>query len=66
MPAKIYYDDDANLDLLKDRTIGIIGYGIQGQAQALCLRDSGLNVIIAELEGTPNYEKAIQDGWEPP
>ncbi len=65
MPAKIYYDDDANLDLLRDRTIGIIGYGIQGQAQALCLRDSGLNVIIAELEGTPNYEKAIQDGWQP-
>ncbi len=44
---KIYYDRDANLKYLKDKTIGVIGYGIQGRAQALNLRDSGLKVMIA-------------------
>ena len=60
---KIYYDNDADLNLLKDKTVAIIGYGIQGRGQALCLRDSGVNVIISELEGTPNYEQAIKDGF---
>ena len=41
MPAKVYYDDDANLALLKDKTIAILGYGSQGHAQAQNLRDSG-------------------------
>lgn len=63
--AKIYYDNDADLSVLADKTIGVIGYGIQGRAQALCLRDSGCKVVIAELEGTKNYEQAITDGWEP-
>ena len=63
--AKIYYEGDADLSLLADKTIGVIGYGIQGRAQALCLRDSGCNVVIAELEGTENYAQAIEDGWEP-
>ncbi|MFH1201855.1 MAG: ketol-acid reductoisomerase [Candidatus Omnitrophota bacterium] len=62
---KIYYDKDADLDLLKTKTIAIIGYGIQGRGQALCLRDSGCNVIISELEGTPNYEQAKKDGFNP-
>ena len=61
--AKIYYDQDAELNLLKDKTIAIIGYGIQGRGQALCLRDSGCRVIISELEGTPNFEQAKQDGF---
>ncbi|MBC7286811.1 MAG: ketol-acid reductoisomerase [Armatimonadetes bacterium] len=65
MPAKIFYDDDADISLLQDKTIGIIGYGIQGRAQALCLRDSGLMVVVAELEGTPNYQRAVEDGWSP-
>lgn len=65
MPAKVFYDDDADLSLLEGKTIGIIGYGIQGRGQALCLRDSGVNVVIAELEGTPNYQKALDDGWQP-
>ena len=60
---KIYYDKDADLNLLKGKTIAIIGYGIQGRGQALCLRDSGCNVIISELEGTPNYEQAKKDGF---
>ncbi len=60
---KIYYDNDADLDFLKGKTVAIIGYGIQGRGQALCLRDSGVNVIISELEGTPNYEQAKKDGF---
>ena len=63
--AKIYYDKDANLDVYKDRTIAIIGYGIQGRGQALNLRDSGLNVIVAELPDSPNYEIAKSDGFKP-
>ncbi len=63
--AKIYYDQDADLNLLKDKKIAIIGYGIQGRGQALCLRDSGCDVVVSELEGTPNYEQAKQDGFVP-
>ncbi|MFH1640707.1 MAG: ketol-acid reductoisomerase, partial [Candidatus Omnitrophota bacterium] len=63
--AKIYYDQDADLEVLKDKTIAIIGYGIQGRGQALCLKDSGCRVIVSELEGTPNYEQAKQDGFLP-
>lgn len=63
--AKVYYDQDANLDVLKGRKIAIIGYGSQGHAQAQNLRDSGVDVIVADLPGTPNYEKAIQDGFTP-
>ncbi len=61
--VKIYYDNDADLNLLKGKTVVIIGYGIQGRGQALCLRDSGVNVIISELEGTSNYEQAKKDGF---
>lgn len=63
--AKIYYDEDADLNLLKNKRIAIIGYGIQGRGQSLCLKDSGLDVVIAELEGTQNYEQAKRDGFIP-
>jgi ketol-acid reductoisomerase len=63
--AKIYYDQDVDLNLLKGKTIAIIGYGIQGRGQALCLRDSGCKVAVSELEGTPNYEQAKKDGFNP-
>lgn len=63
--AKIYYDKDADLELLKGKKIAIIGYGIQGRGQALNLRDSGLNVIVSELEGTDNYKTAEADGLKP-
>ncbi len=63
--AKIYYDKDADFNVLKDKTIAIIGYGIQGRGQALNLRDSGLNVIVAQREGGPNYQKAVEDGFKP-
>jgi ketol-acid reductoisomerase len=63
--AKIYYDKDADLDLLKGKKIAIIGYGIQGRGQALCLRDSGLNVIVSEIPNTANYAQAEKDGFTP-
>src|SRR3990167_1633618 len=63
--AKIYYDKDADLNFIKDKTIAVIGYGIQGRGQALNLRDSGLKVIIGQRPGGPNYEQAKKDGFEP-
>jgi len=62
--AKMYYDKDADLKLLKGKTIAIIGYGSQGSAQGSNHKDSGVKVIVAELEGTPQYKKAKADGME--
>ncbi len=62
--AKIYYDNDASLDVLKDKTIAILGYGSQGHAHALNLRDSGLKVIIGLHEGSRSRKKAQDDGFE--
>ena len=62
--AKMYYDNDADLNVLKDAKVAIIGYGIQGRGQALNLRDSGANVLVSELEGTPNHKQAVQDGFD--
>lgn len=62
---KVYYEKDADLGVLKDKIIGIIGYGIQGRGQALCLRDSGCTVIVSEMSGTPNFEQAKKDGFDP-
>ncbi|MDP3804533.1 MAG: ketol-acid reductoisomerase, partial [Candidatus Omnitrophota bacterium] len=63
--AKIYYDKDADLNILKGKKVAVIGYGIQGRAQSLNLRDSGIEVITSELEGTPNYGEALKDGFKP-
>ena len=63
--AKVYYEKDANLDLLKGKRIAIIGYGSQGHAQAQNLRDSGLDVIVSEVEGTDNYRLAVEHGFKP-
>lgn len=63
--TKIYYDQDADLNFIKNKTIAIIGYGIQGRGQALNLRDSGLNVVIGQREGGANYEQAVKDGFKP-
>ena len=65
MPAKMYYDKDADLSLLKNKTLAILGYGSQGHAHAQNLRDSGCKVIVAELPGTANYELAVKDGFQP-
>lgn len=63
--ANMYYDNDANLDLLKGKKVAIIGYGSQGHAQAQNLRDSGVEVIVAELEGTANNKLAVEHGFQP-
>ncbi|MFH0813225.1 MAG: ketol-acid reductoisomerase [Pseudomonadota bacterium] len=63
--AKIYYDHDADPSMLKGKKIAIIGYGSQGHAQTLNLRDSGLEIIVAEPEGTPNYQLALEHGFRP-
>ncbi len=63
--AKIYYDKDEDLSVLKGKKIAVIGYGIQGRGQSLNLRDSGLDVIVSELPGTANFEQAKKDGFNP-
>ena len=65
MPAKIYYEDDADLSLLKNKTIAILGYGSQGHAQAQNLRDSDCKVIIGQRPGSANYELAVSHGFQP-
>src|SRR3954463_4567853 len=65
MPATIYYDNDADLSLLKGKTIAILGYGSQGHAQAQNLRDSGVNVIVGQRSGSPNYDLAVKHGFKP-
>ena len=63
--AKIYYDSDANIEVLKGKKIAIIGYGSQGHAQAQNLRDSGLDVIVSNRKGSANWKKAVADGFDP-
>jgi ketol-acid reductoisomerase len=63
--TKIYYDKDADLALLKNKTIAILGYGSQGHAHAQNLRDSGCNVIVGQRPGGANYDLAKSHGFEP-
>lgn len=63
--AKIYYDQDADLQVLKGKKVAIIGYGIQGRGQGLNLRDSGIDVIVSQRRGGKNYDMAVQDGFQP-
>jgi ketol-acid reductoisomerase len=58
---KIYYDDDVSMDVLRGKTIAVIGYGIQGSAQAQCLKDSGMEVVVGLRKG-PSWERAVKDG----
>ncbi|MBW4486291.1 MAG: ketol-acid reductoisomerase [Trichocoleus desertorum ATA4-8-CV12] len=60
--ARMYYDADANLDLLAGKTIAIIGYGSQGHAHALNLKDSGMNVIVGLYPGSKSATKAQESG----
>lgn len=60
--AKMYYDKDADLKLLDGKTVAIIGYGSQGHAHALNLKESGVDVIVGLYEGSKSVEKATQDG----
>ncbi len=63
--AKVYYDKDADLNLLKGKKIAIVGYGIQGRGQGLNLKDSGIEVIVSQRPGGKNYDLAVQDGFRP-
>ncbi len=60
----LYYDKDANPELMKGKTIAVIGYGSQGHAQAQNMRESGYNVIIGQRPGGPNYDLAKSHGFE--
>lgn len=62
--AQMYYDKDADLNVLKGKTIAVIGYGSQGHAQALNLKDSGLNVVIGLRKGGKSWKKAETDGMK--
>lgn len=56
---------DKAREVLKDETIAIIGYGVQGPGQSLNLRDNGFNVIIGQRKNSKSWDKAVKDGWEP-
>lgn len=60
--ARMYYDTDANLDLLEGKTVAIIGYGSQGHAHALNLKDSGINVIVGLYPGSKSAQAAREAG----
>ncbi len=60
----MYYDADADLGLIKGKTVAVIGFGSQGHAHAQNLRDSGVNVVVSDLPGTPNAERAQKAGFE--
>ena len=61
---KIYHDSDVDLNVLKGKTVAVLGYGSQGRAQALCFRDSGLEVVIGLRKGGKSWEKAKEDGFK--
>lgn len=63
--AKVYYDKDASLEPLHGKKISVIGYGSQGRAQALNMRDSGLDVIVGLRRGGKSWEMAVKDGFTP-
>jgi ketol-acid reductoisomerase len=65
MKVKLYYDQDADLNLIRKKTVGIIGYGSQGHAQAQNLRDSGVKVIVSDLPGTVGFIQARKHGFKP-
>src|SRR5436853_6703395 len=64
MPAKVYTDQDGDLNVLKDKTLAVLGFGSQGHAHALNLKDSGANVIIGLYEGSKSIPVAQEKGFE--
>src|SRR3954464_10755834 len=64
MPAKVYTDKDADLGVLKNKTLAVLGFGSQGHAHALNLKDSGLKVIVGLYEGSKSIPVAKQKGFE--
>lgn len=61
---KIFYQEDCNMSLLEGKTIAVIGYGSQGHAHALNLKESGCNVIVGLYEGSRSWKKAEEQGFE--
>ena len=59
----MFYDDDADLSLLDGKTVAIIGYGSQGHAHALNLKDSGVDVVVGLRSGSSSVAKADANGW---
>ena len=64
MANRIFYQEDCNLGLLDGKTIAIIGYGSQGHAHALNLKESGCNVIVGLYEGSKSWKKAEEQGFK--
>ncbi|EGD56968.1 ketol-acid reductoisomerase [Gordonia neofelifaecis NRRL B-59395] len=62
MAVEMFYDDDADLSIIQGRKVAVIGYGSQGHAHSLSLRDSGVEVVIGLREGSPSREKAEEQG----
>lgn len=62
--VEIYYDQDADLEKIRNKTVSVIGYGSQGRAQALNMRDSGLQVLVGLREGGTSWKKAEADGFK--
>jgi len=62
--ARVYTDNDASLEPLKNKTIAVIGYGIQGRAQAMNLRDSGLRVVVGLRKGGKSWDLAVAERFE--
>ncbi len=65
MGATIYYESDADLSLLDGKTVAVLGYGSQGHAHAQNLRDSGVDVVVGQRPGSPNYNLAVEHGFDP-
>ena len=61
--AKVYYDEDADIDAIRRRRIAVIGYGSQGHAHAQNLRDSGCDVRVGLYEGSGSWKRAAADGF---
>lgn len=62
---RIFYDGDVDARALQGKKVAVIGYGSQGHAQAQNLRDSGIEVIVGQRPGSPNFERAVEDGFQP-
>jgi ketol-acid reductoisomerase len=65
MAVTIYYEDDADISYLRGKKVGVLGYGSQGHAHSQNLRESGIDVMVAELEGTANYKLAREHNFKP-
>ncbi|MDD3398129.1 MAG: ketol-acid reductoisomerase [Candidatus Methanomethylophilaceae archaeon] len=60
--VKIYHDSDVDMGVLDGKKVAVVGYGAQGRAQALCLHDSGLDIVVGVRKGGPSWKKAQEDG----